>query len=92
MILFGNYMGKRSEEAALEYEIIGIISKLKYDPKQIPTIYVNGEQFYLAEFGIRKRHELRKGDSIFKEKNGQILKHYKKYSNGFYLKESYYIN
>ena len=84
-------MGKRAEKIALEYDIMGIISKLQYDPKQVPTIHVNGEEFYLSEFGIRKKDGLSKGDSIYKEKNSQLLKHYKKYSNGYYLKETYYI-
>lgn len=81
----------KANKRNIDYEVIGIIKDISYDIKLIPTIIVGDNSYYLDTYGIRKSSGLNVGDSIYKKSGHKYLEHYKKYDNGFYLKENYKI-
>lgn len=84
---------KKNKETEFSVDYSGVITSIKYDPKTIPFITIdNGLEHYLGNYPIRERDNLEVGDSIIKKRNDEILKHYKKYENGYYLYETYKIS
>ena len=90
IIIMGIYNYQRAKRLAYNYEIIGVVQKVKYDIKQVPTITVKGKDYYLYEFSVSKKDNIETGDSIFKDSKTTILKVYRKYLNGGYYSKGIY--
>ena len=73
-IAFITYMidsSRRARNIVLNYHFNGVVDKVHYDGKSIPTVTINGKDFYLGSTSWNFNHLISPGDSI--EKDSGIL-------------------
>lgn len=71
----------------------GVVSSLRYDPKTIPFITVNGIEHYLGNYPIyRSEVDIQIGDSVLKRPNSNKLSVYKNSRDGYYLYREFSIS
>jgi hypothetical protein len=61
----------RATRLVSSYHFNGVVDKVEYDGKSIPTVTVNGKDYYLGSTNWNFNHLISRGDSI--EKDSGIL-------------------
>ena len=77
-IIYTEYSSSKADKAMLKYKFNGIIEKVVYDQKSIPSVTISGITYYLGSTSWNFNHLIVKGDSIVKDSNNitvKLIKH-----------------
>jgi len=65
---------KDSEKTSLNWSFKGIVEKVSYSDKRIPTVTVNGKEYYLFYTIMDIGYNIQKGDTIIKQRDDLRIK------------------
>ena len=64
----------RARKLISGYHFNGVVDKVEYDAKSIPTVKVNGKDYYLGSTNWNFNHLITQGDSIEKDSGNLTVK------------------
>jgi hypothetical protein len=73
-ITYFSYTSVTAEKAYHRYTFNGIVDKVTYDEKSIPSVTIKGKTYYLGSSYWNFNHLISEGDSIKKDSGDTIVK------------------
>ena len=70
---YGIFSAMQSRKENMTYNFHGVVEKVNYDEKGIPSVMVNGIKYYLSP-GYNFDHRIETGDTLTKEKASNIYR------------------
>jgi hypothetical protein len=68
------YSHMAAEKVILKFRFKGIVEKVEYDGKSVPSVTINGKIYYLGSTSWGFNHLISKGDSLLKDSGNMTVK------------------